>query len=63
MKLFDVVKLTQDLPQEGLKKGQQGTILEIFHEPHLAYEIEFCDEDGQTLALLALQPDQIESMN
>ena len=60
MKLFDVVKLIQDLPDEGLKKDQQGTIVEILKEPSLAYEVEFCDKNGRTICLTTLMPEQIE---
>jgi len=55
--LFDVVALTVDLPEENLARGAQGTIVECY--PDGAYEVEFTDEDGQTLALLAVLPEQI----
>jgi hypothetical protein len=49
IKVYDVVKLVKDIPEEGLVKGQKGTILEIYNESHC--EIEFCDENGFTLYL------------
>lgn len=49
IKVYDVVKLVKDIPEEGLVKGQKGTILEIYNETHCA--IEFCDEKGVTLYL------------
>jgi len=55
--LFDVVELESDLPEFGLKQGVQGTIVECY--PDGEYEVEFIDEDGQTLALCALPPDKI----
>jgi len=57
MKLFDVVMLREDLPTEGLRKGQTGAIVEVFEG---AFEVEFCDDEGQTLAEVALKPEQID---
>ena len=60
MKLFDVVRLIVDLPDENLFAGMIGTVIHIFNHPNLAYEIEFCDEDGVTVSQVALTPEQIE---
>ena len=57
IKLFDAVALLDDLPQEGLLRGQIGAIIEMY--PDGEYEVEFVDEDGQTYAQLALRPDQV----
>jgi hypothetical protein len=57
IKLLDTVALTVDLPEEGLSRGLVGTVVEVF--PSGDYEVEFTDEDGRTVAQLALQPDQI----
>ncbi len=55
--LFDVVELKINLPEFGLNQGTQGTVVECY--PDGEYEVEFTDEDGETLALCAMQPDQI----
>lgn len=55
----DVVVLQQDLPEEGLHHGMTGTVVMRFDTPSVAYETEFCDEDGRTVAQLALLPEQI----
>ena len=55
--LFDVVELKNDLPEFGLKRGVQGTVVECY--PDGEYEVEFVDDDGQTLALCALPPGKI----
>jgi len=57
MKLLDVVMLREDLPAKGLRKGQRGTIVFVFEG---AFEVEFCDHEGQTLAEVALKPEQID---
>jgi len=54
--LFDVIELTVDIPERGLRVGMQGTIIECHSGD--AYEVEFTNEAGETLALLALSPDQ-----
>ncbi|QRN35913.1 DUF4926 domain-containing protein [Pectobacterium brasiliense] len=55
--LFDVVYLKNDLPEEGLKKGMLGAIVHIYNEPSPAYEIEFCDDNGEALACITLISD------
>lgn len=56
---LDVVILAEDLPDEGLTKGMSGTIVIVFTNPELAYLVEFCDEEGRTIAMPALLPDQL----
>ena len=59
-KVGDTVVLIGDLPEEGLSAGQIGAVVLEFTEPVLAYETEFTDQEGRTLAQLALLPEQIE---
>ena len=54
--LFDVIELTMDIPERKLYAGMQGTIVECYEGN--AYEVEFTDESGETMALLALHPHQ-----
>lgn len=57
---FDVVTLAVDLPDENLRRGMKGVVIDVYHQPDEAYEVEFCDDEGKTLALLALTPEQLE---
>ncbi len=57
IKVLDVVALTQDLPERGLRRGQVGTVVETY--PDGAFEVEFSDDGGETYALLALKPEQL----
>ncbi|MCE0489998.1 DUF4926 domain-containing protein [Pantoea sp. Mb-10] len=56
---FDVVTLRVDLPGEKLYRGMQGVVIDIYEEPEKAYEVEFCDDEGNTISQIALLPDQI----
>lgn len=56
---YDVVFLNEDMPDLGLTKGQQGVILDVYHSPSQAYEVEFCNKEGKTLLCLALSPDKL----
>ncbi|MEH0885391.1 DUF4926 domain-containing protein [Enterobacter sp. UNJFSC 003] len=58
-KEFDVVVLAEDLPDEGLTKGMVGAIVFIHEKPYLAYMVEFVDDDGRTIAMPSLLPEQI----
>jgi Domain of unknown function (DUF4926) len=57
--LFDVVTLLQDLTEEGLQAGMRGTVVDVYTVPVTAYEVEFCDALGRTIAQLALFPEQL----
>ncbi|AIK13493.1 MULTISPECIES: DUF4926 domain-containing protein [Pectobacterium] len=61
--LFDVISLKNDLPDEGFKKGMLGPIVHIYNVPSPAYEIEFCDDNGETLACITLTPDCISKVD
>jgi uncharacterized protein DUF4926 len=55
--LLDTVALLEDLPERKLKRGEVGTFVEILAPG--VYEVEFCDDEGQTFAELALRSDQL----
>ena len=55
--LLDTVALLEDLPQRNLNRGEVGTIVELL-APNV-YEVEFCDDEGQTYAELALRGEQL----
>jgi hypothetical protein len=55
--LLDTVALVEDLPQRNLKQGEVGTVVELLAPD--VYEVEFCDDDGQTYAMFALRADQL----
>ena len=58
IKLLEVVVLLVDLPERGLKAGDSGTVVHIFSQPNVAYEVEFVRDDDEPLEL-ALLPEQI----
>ena len=58
--LHDAVRLVVDLPDDGLTAGRVGAVVMVHDAPVAAYEVEFADEDGRTVALLALLPAQVE---
>ncbi|HEX8422609.1 MAG TPA: DUF4926 domain-containing protein [Pyrinomonadaceae bacterium] len=43
---LDIVELTEDLPEYGLRRGARGTVVEVFDEPEEAYMLEFVDDSG-----------------
>ena len=57
VQLLDVVALTSDLPEQGLLRGQVGTVVELLSPD--AFEVEFSDEQGRTYAELALWRDHL----
>ena len=58
--LFDVVRLKMPAPEHGLAGDVLGTIAEEYAAPTEAYEVEFADNDGETIAMFSLTPDKFE---
>jgi len=50
--LLEVVALLTDVSDHGLVRGQVGTVVECLGGD--VYEVEFCDDQGRTYALLSL---------
>lgn len=61
MKLLDVVALIENLPDLNLRKGQVGTIVEVY-EPDV-FEVEFVDLHGKTYALETLRGNQVMQLH
>jgi hypothetical protein len=57
IEMHAVVALVKDLPEEGLVRGQVGTIVADWAPG--VYEVEFCDGNGRTYAMVALSADQL----
>jgi hypothetical protein len=54
----DQIVLTSDLPEEGLKAGDVGTIVHI-HRQGEAFEVEFMTLDGNTIAVSTVLASQV----
>ena len=61
MKELDVVVLTKELPEHGLKEGDLGTIV-LVHGDTDAYEVEFVALDGETITVATLTASQVRSV-
>jgi hypothetical protein len=55
--VLSVAALLQDLPEEGLVRGQVGTVVEIWAPG--VYEVEFSDDNGRAYAVVALKAGQL----
>lgn len=58
IKEHDSIVLLQDLPDDGLKAGDIGTVVHI-HKGGAGYEVEFMTLAGETVAVVTLLPDQL----
>ncbi len=48
----DIIELIKDIPEKKLRAGIRGTVVHCHNKE--VYEIEFTDENGETLDFLAL---------
>ena len=58
---LDLVVLTRDIPGEGLRRGDVGTVVHRYAEGR-AFEVEFATAAGSTIAVLTLGPDDIRPL-
>ena len=57
IEMHSVVALLEDLPEQGLVRGQVGTVVETWAPG--VYEVEFCDDNGKTYAMVAVKAEQL----
>lgn len=57
IRLLDVVALCDEWPEQGLRRGQVGTVVELLSPG--VFEVEFSDDEGCTLALLAVPAERL----
>jgi len=57
IEIHSVVALLEDLPGQGLIRGQVGTVVELWAPG--VYEVEFAGDNGQTYAMVALKAEQL----
>ena len=61
--LFEIVALVEDLPDAGLSAGAVGTVVHVHSDPEPAYEVEFTDDQGRTIAVTTLRPEQVRDIS
>ncbi len=59
--LLDTVVLRRDLPEDRLRQGDLGAVVQIY-EPN-GDEVEFVSASGNTEALLTLNEDDVRSVD
>ena len=55
--LNETVATVKAIPAHRLRAGQVGVVVDVYRDGE--YEVEFCDEDGATLACVALRGDDL----
>jgi uncharacterized protein DUF4926 len=60
LRTLDVVALNEDQPAHGLKRGDLGTVLEVYGPD--AVEVEFVRASGRTQALVTLPPSAVREV-
>jgi hypothetical protein len=62
IKELDRVVLTETIPQEGLERGDVGTVVFV-HEDGRAFEVEFFTLDGQTAAVATVEASHLRPVS
>jgi len=58
IKEHDRVVLRKEIPEQGLKAGDVGTVIHVYKKGE-AFEVEFVTLDGETVAIATLVASQI----
>ncbi|OGQ92699.1 MAG: DUF4926 domain-containing protein, partial [Deltaproteobacteria bacterium RIFOXYA2_FULL_55_11] len=58
IKEHDRVVLRKEIPEQGLKTGDVGTVVHVYKKGE-AFEVEFVTLDGETVAIATLVASQI----
>jgi len=61
-KEHDRIVLTSDISEEGLKAGDVGTIVHLYHQGE-AFEVEFLTLDGNTIAIATVLASQVRPVS
>lgn len=59
LKEYDVVRAKKDI-NSLILRGTKGAVMLILHEEPNKYDVEFVDENGETLELLTVGDDDLE---
>ena len=59
--VLDTVVLTRDIPDDGLRPGDLGAIVEVYGPD--AFEVEFVAASGRTQALVTLSEADLRRVN
>ena len=62
IKEYDVVKATKML-SDSIAMGCRGTVVMVHTKPTLGYEVEFVDDNGETLDILTVYQDDVELLS
>ena len=62
MKEHDVVALTEDVPSEGLRKGDVGAVVHCYQAGDIS-EVEFIDERGRTKRIASIPTSRLMKLN
>ena len=61
IKVRDVIALMEDLPAEGLRRGEVGTVVEQWKNG--VFEVEFSGDSGKAYAFVALPGEKLMKLH
>jgi hypothetical protein len=62
IKEHDRIVLLKDIPEEGLKTGDVGTVVHIYRDSK-AFEIEFMTLEGGTIAIVTVPASNVRAVS
>jgi hypothetical protein len=59
---LDEVRAPEDLPEVGVKAGEEGVVVVEYDRPQPAIEVEYADEQGVPKAFVVYTPDLSDTL-
>jgi hypothetical protein len=56
---LDGVTLLVDFPEDDVYAGQTGTVVAVHGDPAVAYDVEFVNAEGETIAIIVVNYSQV----
>ncbi|MCQ4637783.1 DUF4926 domain-containing protein [Anaerovorax odorimutans] len=56
---FDIIMAKKDI-NSNIKRGCRGVVLIVYERPALAYEVEFMDDNNDTIDVTTVEPSDIK---
>ena len=57
IKVLDVIAVTENIPEHGLRRGEVGTVVEQWADS--VFEVEFSDDTGRAYAFAAVPAEKL----
>lgn len=63
IEMFQSVIALVDVPDLGIQAGARGAVVDIYEKPYPAFEVEFFDQDWESVGTVSMRPEDIRAVS